>query len=226
MPEKINQFYECDNTKCRLRFPAAEGHPRWNRCPACRSTIHLAAFSHVVYEVDPSQVNEQPLPLEVILDNIRSAWNVGSIFRTADGAGLSRLYLCGITPTPENSKVGKTALGAELSVPWEKNNNAVLLAQELKSKGYTLWALEDLPGALPMFQSGLDLPALPLVLVVGNEVSGIDPGVIELCDEVLAIPMQGKKQSYNVAVAFGIAASYLLYRQSFSHGSRKILPNT
>ena len=90
--------------------------------------------------------------VEAILDNIRSAWNVGSIFRTADGTGVQKLYLTGITPTPENKKVSKTALGAESIIPWEKFNNGVELASLVKSKGYILWALEDLPKAIPLFQ--------------------------------------------------------------------------
>jgi len=163
---------------------------------------------------------------EAILDNIRSAWNVGSIFRTADGTGVKMLHLCGITPTPENTKVSKTALGAEVNIPWRKSNNGVQLARQLKSSGYQLWALEDLPGAQDLFTHAIDLPLTMVVLIVGNEVSGIDPGIIELCDRVISIPMVGRKQSYNVAVAFGIAVSFLLYRQSVSQGSRNILPST
>jgi tRNA G18 (ribose-2'-O)-methylase SpoU len=161
-----------------------------------------------------------------LLDNIRSAWNVGSIFRTADGIGLQKLYLCGITPTPENSKVCKTALGAEASILWEKFNNGVHLASMLKSKGHMLWALEDLPEAIPLFQVDIQSENPPIVLIVGNEISGVDPGIIEISDKVVSIPMLGKKQSYNVAVAFGIATSFLLYRQSVLQGSRSILPNT
>ena len=219
-------FYECDNPECRLRFPGSEGHPRWNRCPACRSTIHLVATAPVSSENAFPEIGSEPLAVEVILDNIRSAWNVGSIFRTAEGFGINKLYLCGITPSPDNSKVSKTSLGAELDVQWEKVNNAVLLAGELKAQGYQLWALENLPDSLPFYNLSMVLPNAPIVLVVGNEISGVDPGIIELCDRVIAIPMLGKKQSYNVSVAFGIAASYFLYLQSFSHGSRNIFPNT
>ena len=226
MLELVNQFYECDNSECRLRFPGSEGHPKWNRCPACRSTTHLVATAPASHEIDARMRHGNRTRVEVILDNIRSAWNVGSIFRTADGIGITRLYLCGLTPTPTNSKVSKTALGAEKSLPWEKFNNGVLLARELKSKEYQLWALEGLPNAQLLFQDQLEIPLTTIVLVVGNEVSGVDPGIIEMCDKVIAIPMLGTKQSYNVAVAFGIAASFLVYRQSFSQGSRNILPST
>jgi 23S rRNA (guanosine2251-2'-O)-methyltransferase len=164
--------------------------------------------------------------VEAILDNIRSAWNVGSIFRTADGVGIKKIYLCGITPAPTNPKVVKTALGAEQNVLWEKHNNCIILSNQLKQKGYRLWVLEDTPEAQPLFQYERSDEVTPIVFVVGNEIAGVDPGIIEISDKVLAIPMQGKKQSYNVSVAFGIAVSFLIYRQIFSHGSRKMFPST
>ncbi|MFZ2098530.1 MAG: RNA methyltransferase [Anaerolineales bacterium] len=169
---------------------------------------------------------KQRWQIEALLDNIRSAWNVGSIFRTADGIGIQKLYLCGITPTPDNSKVRKTALGAEQSVLWEKINNGVDLLGLLKSKGYLIWALEDLPEAQPLFSINKTLWPSPIVLVVGNEINGVDPGIIELCEKVISIQMLGKKQSYNVAVAFGIAVSFFLYCQRVSQESDKILPRT
>jgi len=164
--------------------------------------------------------------VEAMLDNIRSTWNVGSMFRTSDGFGIRKIYICGITPTPENSKVGKTALGAELTIPWERSNNGIELANSLKSKGYRLWALEDLPEAEPLFDMAAEPVNAPTVLIVGNEVCGVDPGIIKLCDKVISIPMLGMKHSYNVAVAFGMVASFLFYRHSVSQGSFNILPNT
>ncbi len=220
MADLLQEFYECENPACRLRFPGSAGHPRWNRCPACRSTTHLVATSPATTE-SHSQLTEQARKdMVVILDNIRSAWNVGSIFRTADGTGMRKLYLCGITPTPDNPKVAKTALGAETNLPWQKANNAVVLAGELKEQGYRLWVLEDLPVAQSLFQLEVELAGFPIALVVGNEISGIDPGLIEQCERVCSIPMLGSKHSYNVAVAFGIAAGYFLYRQILSQGSR------
>ena len=226
MPDIVTQFFECDNPDCKLRFPGSAGHPRWNRCPACRSTIHSVATVSSNVRSDRTLRPPKLLNVEAILDNIRSAWNVGSIFRTAEGTGVKMIYLCGITPTPDNAKVSKTALGAEVNLPWTKSNNSVQLARQLKSNGYQLWAMEDLPGAQDIFELTPDLPQTPLALIVGNEVSGIDPGIIELCDRVISIPMVGKKQSYNVSVAFGIGVSFLLYRQSASQGSRNILPST
>ncbi len=164
--------------------------------------------------------------IEVLLDNIRSAWNVGSILRTCDGIGIEKVYCCGITPTPENKKVTKTALGAENSLQWEYHTNAVHLVKKLQPQGRLIWALEDQPGADSIYHERAYPVATPLVLVVGNEISGVDPGLLELADAVLSIPMAGMKRSYNVAIAFSIAATFLFYRQSFSQGSVSILPKT
>jgi 23S rRNA (guanosine2251-2'-O)-methyltransferase len=220
------EFYECDNPECRMRFPGYDGYPKTKRCPECRSSIHSAA--RVTSNTEKSNMICEAVGwrVEALLDNIRSAWNVGSIFRTSDGTGIQKIYLCGITPTPENPKVGKTALGAELTIQWERFTNGVQLASTLKSQGYRLWALEDLPEAEPLYDVAADQIDQPIVLIVGNEVCGVDPGIIELCDRIISIPMQGKKQSYNVAVAFGMALSFLLYRHSVSQGSFNIFPNT
>jgi 23S rRNA (guanosine2251-2'-O)-methyltransferase len=226
MVEKTYQFYECDNPACGLRFPGYNGLPRWNRCPRCRSSIHVVATVNYFPEQANQTGENKLLQVEALLDNVRSALNVGSIFRTAEGTGIHQLYLCGITPSPDNPKVCKTALGAESMVSWKNFNNAVVLAKDLKSIGCHLWALEDVANAQPLFDVTLDRLDSPIVLIVGNELSGIDPGIMELCEKVIAIPMMGKKRSYNAAVAFGIAASFLLYRQSFSHGSRNIFPKT
>jgi 23S rRNA (guanosine2251-2'-O)-methyltransferase len=219
-------FYECDNPACRLRFPGYEGYPRTQRCPECRSGIHQVAMADVSTEREKRLAELPGWSVEVMLDNIRSAWNVGSIFRTADGAGIEKLYLCGITPTPENSKVERTALGAEQAILWERHKNGVILAGQLKARGYHIWALEDIPGAIPLYKIQPDQKQTPVVIILGNELAGVDPGVIELSDRIISIPMLGKKRSYNVAVAFGIFTGYLLYFQSVSQGSRNILPNT
>ena len=226
MDENPHLIYECDNPDCGLRFPGYTGFPKWNRCPACRSMIKVVARVNYSTEKNTRISLESNYQVYALLDNIRSAWNVGSIFRTSDGAGIKKIFLCGITPTPENSKVGKTALGAEKSIPWEKSLNGVKTVRSLKTQGIKLWVLEDIPEAEPLFQ--VDTPSMnyPIVLIVGNEISGVDPGILELCDKVISIPMFGNKQSYNVAIAFGIAASILLYRQSDSHLSSKIFPNT
>ncbi len=150
----------------------------------------------------------------VILDNIRSAQNVGSIFRTADGAGVRHLYLCGITPTPvDNPPLGKTSLGSEGFVPWSSHLNAEDLARQRKEEGYLLFALERTPNAVPIFQYriGDDKRRRPMALILGNERAGVDPGLLTLCNEVLSLPMAGQKASLNVAVAFGVAAYWLMF---------------
>jgi tRNA G18 (ribose-2'-O)-methylase SpoU len=141
--------------------------------------------------------------VEVLVDNVRSLYNVGAIFRTADGAGIRRLHLCGITPTPENPKLAKTALGAEESVAWRYWPNALEAAQALQADGAYLMALERTPAAL-LLQSAQPTPKT--LLIVGNEVAGVDPAILDLADVCIAIPMAGRKRSLNVATAFGIAA--------------------
>jgi tRNA G18 (ribose-2'-O)-methylase SpoU len=143
----------------------------------------------------------------VLLDNIRSAWNVGSILRSADGFGFSHAYLCGITPTADNEAVTKTALGAENSVPWSYHKDAVILVKGLKSEGWGIYGLEEEAGAVELSLAGLVTAGTrPAVLIVGSEVTGVDPELLELCDQVFYIPMRGEKRSFNVAIAFGIAA--------------------
>jgi tRNA G18 (ribose-2'-O)-methylase SpoU len=146
----------------------------------------------------------------VILDNIRSAWNVGSIFRSADGFGFTHAYVCGITPTPENEAVMKTSLGAEESVPWSYHKDALKLVKGLKKEGFRILGLEEDPRAEEIDRARKD--AVDSALIVGNEVTGVDPELLELCDEILFIPMRGEKKSFNVAVAFGIAAYSLTAR--------------
>jgi tRNA G18 (ribose-2'-O)-methylase SpoU len=149
--------------------------------------------------------------IEVLLDNIRSVYNVGSIFRTADAAGIARVHLCGITPTPDHPRLRKTALGADASVPWDYSSSGLASAADLQARGFRLWALEggDRSGSIFSCTSGLS--SEPVVLVIGNEVCGVDPAIISLCERVLGIPMQGVKTSLNTAVAFGIAVFTLVH---------------
>jgi tRNA G18 (ribose-2'-O)-methylase SpoU len=196
---------ECSNAVCRLRYPATWGEPASRRCPRCHGpvrTVHRLAHDGEIRLGGPP-----PLDLHALLDNIRSVHNVGSIFRSADGAGFATLYLCGITPTPDNPKLAKTALGAHEALRWQAAPNALELAHGLRATGYTLWALEAGAQATPLFAA----PPLParLVLVVGSEVTGVDPDLLALCEQRLAIPMRGVKRSLNVATAFGIAALVL-----------------
>ncbi len=141
----------------------------------------------------------------VLMDNIRSAWNVGSILRSADGFGFGRAYLCGITPTPESDAVQKTSLGAEEYVAWSYHSNAAQLVEGLKKEGWMILALEENERSveLPKFKT---MNADRVVLIVGNEVTGVDPGLLDLAEHIFHIPMHGQKRSFNVANAFSIAA--------------------
>ncbi|MEK7564973.1 MAG: RNA methyltransferase [Patescibacteria group bacterium] len=137
----------------------------------------------------------------LILHNIRSAYNVGAIFRTADAVGVAKIYIGGYTPTPENPKVAKTSLGAENSVKWEKYFNTWKLVEELKSKNIKVVALEQSKESQDYRKFK---PKFPLAVVVGNEVKGISPNILKRVDSVWHIPMRGKKESLNVTVATGV----------------------
>ncbi len=139
------------------------------------------------------------------MDNIRSAWNVGSILRSADGFGFGHAYLCGITPTPEVNAVRKTALGAEEFVTWSYHHDAVQLVKGLKKEDWTILALEENERAVAL-SKGKKIKSERTVLIVGNEVTGVDPELLDLADHILYIPMRGQKRSFNVANAFSIAA--------------------
>ena len=156
--------------------------------------------------------------LYVVLDNVRSRENVGSIFRTVDAAGVSKIYLCGITPMPPHDKISKTALGAEKWIPWEYHKQTWRLLKILKSKNILtsdsklkrifVVGLEKTPKSINIFK--FQKPKnRSIVLVVGNEVKSLSHKILKYCDEIVSIPMVGKKESLNVAVAFGICV-YLL----------------
>jgi tRNA G18 (ribose-2'-O)-methylase SpoU len=150
-------------------------------------------------------------PLFALLDNVRSTFNVGSIFRCADGAGVQHLYLCGASPTPDHPKLAKTALGAERAVTWSYHTNALDLVEKLQQCEMSIWALEANERAESLFgASGLSIRK-PTLLVVGSEVAGVDPAVLHHCERVFALPMFGSKRSLNVAIAFGIAVYTLQF---------------
>lgn len=138
----------------------------------------------------------------IIAHNIRSAYNVGSIFRTAEAVGVKKVILGGYSPTPENSRVRKTALGAEKWVDYEKSFQVWRAIDNLKKQGFQIIALEQSPQAIDYREFN---PKFPLGLVLGNEVKGLSQKILNRCDRIIEIPMIGRKESLNVAVAFGIA---------------------
>ena len=162
---------------------------------------------------------ERPHRFAVIVDNIRSAHNVGSIFRTADALGATKLYLCGITPVPDgigskaNRDIAKTALGAEHTVPWEHKKRIGDAIRQCKKDRYRVVALEQDHRSIDIrkFSAKAGKTKQDVALVLGPEVTGISKQVLNLCDTILEIPMLGKKESLNVSVAFGIAGYWLTF---------------
>lgn len=161
--------------------------------------------------VDPESVALLPKhPISIVLNNIRSIYNVGSIFRTSDAALVEHVYITGITGTPDHRSLHKTALGAQETVPWSYHQDPVDVLAGLRSRGYTLSALEITDS--PVYADDLQLNHFPLALVLGNEVTGVDDALVELADLALEIPQYGAKQSLNVSVAYGIAVFDLVRR--------------
>lgn len=157
-------------------------------------------------------------PLRLALDQVRSRYNVGSILRSADAFRVEKVYLGGFTPAPPHPEIHRSALGAEESVHWESVPDLVGCLSALKAEGFTLIALEHTTVSRSLWE--FEWPAPPWVLVVGNELTGIQEAVLALCEWAVEIPQFGTKHSLNVAVAAGIAlyeaARYLHGRKIFS----------
>ncbi|MGC9970894.1 MAG: RNA methyltransferase [Bryobacteraceae bacterium] len=147
------------------------------------------------------------LPLSVLLDNVRSMYNVGAFFRTADAVRLEKLYLCGITPRPPKPGIGKTALGAEQRVPWEHSWEPAAVLERLRATGCEIAAVETSLHSVDLFDW---TPSFLLCLVFGHEVEGIRPELLARCDTHVRIPMLGMKHSLNVATAGGVVVYELL----------------
>lgn len=144
----------------------------------------------------------------VVCDNIRSLENVGSIFRTSDALGVSKIFLCGISGKPPNHKISKTALGAEKTVPFEYCRQAGRLIDKLKKSKINIIALEQDKRAINYRKLK---SKFPLALVVGNEVKGVSKAILKKCDKIIFLPMSGQKESLNVSVSFGIAGYKIKY---------------
>lgn len=146
--------------------------------------------------------NSHKIPLVVVLDNIRSLHNVGSVFRSADAFTIEKIYLCGITAQPPHREIQKTALGATESVSWEYFENTLEAITALKKSGYCLVAVEQTKNSAEP-RSFMDTTK-KYAVILGNEVDGVDQEVLELCDQSLEIPQDGTKHSLNISVAAGI----------------------
>ena len=143
-------------------------------------------------------------PLAVVLDNVRSALNVGSVFRTCDAFRIEKIILGGITACPPNNEIRKTAIGAEQSVEWEYAKDTVSAVENLKAQGYTIIAIEQADQSL-MIDNLSSVQISKAALVFGNEVKGVDDRIMDICDLCVEIPQYGTKHSLNVSVSAGIA---------------------
>ena len=154
--------------------------------------------------IKPDEIPDAPrIPVAVIVDNVRSLYNVGSIFRTSDGAMVAKLILTGFTPYPPRKEIEKTALGSTRSVPWQYMENPRDAITLMKEQGYKICCLELTDSNISYDQ--IQLSDFPLCVVIGNEVTGISREIVAQSDIAIEIPMFGTKQSLNVAVAYGIA---------------------
>ena len=159
--------------------------------------------------VPPAEASTRPrTPVAGLLDNIRSLYNVGSMFRTSDGAFVRRLYLCGYTPAPPRAEIDKTALGATATVPWMHFRDPLAAVAHARADGMTICVLEHTTHGVPVY----DIPPgkFPLCLVVGNELTGVSRALVDAADLAVEIPMHGVKQSLNAAVAYGVALFELM----------------
>lgn len=155
----------------------------------------------------------EKVPLTIVLDNVRSLHNIGSLFRTADAFRLEGIYLCGITATPPHREIHKTALGATDSVSWEYREETTEAINELKEKGYLVYAVEQAEGAIMLDRVTLSVKQ-KYALVFGHEIRGVDQQVLDLSDQCIEIPQYGTKHSLNISVAAGIVIWELFRRRS------------
>lgn len=203
----------CPHPACRSLFPVASPL-RDQDCPACARRVRPRPIAHEAALAERRrQAGERPVPalgagsVCLLLEDVRSLWNVGSALRTADGLGAAHVFLCGITGIPPHPRLHETALGAEDAVSWSYHPHAFEAIAEVRRQGASLVALERTPRALPLEQARA---RRPLALVLGNEPGGVSPEVLEACDEQVEIPMVGVKESLNVAVAAGIALHWFM----------------
>ncbi len=159
-------------------------------------------------------------PIYGLIENVRSLYNIGSIFRTSDAVLLSRLYITGFSPHPPRPEISKTALGAVESVPWSFHKNPMEAVEELKSKGVKLIVLEQVKESVPIWE--LSTGVFPACIAVGNEIGGITKDVLDAADIAVEIPMLGVKHSLNVAVAYGVAVYKLFEMYTRLNGERKL----
>ena len=148
-----------------------------------------------------------------MLDNVRSAYNVGAVFRTADALAIEKIWLCGITATPHNKEIAKTALGATQSVNWQATESTLETVEQLISEGWQVWGVEQTTHSTLLHEFRLANQQQKIALVFGHEVNGVDPQVLDLCHGCIEIPQFGTKHSLNIAVSAGMVLWELVRQQ-------------
>ncbi len=208
----------CSEPACRHVFSRPSSRLGLNeRCPKCDAVVTLRSLESLRHGWEERARLEahaegllvrETLPVAALLENIRSLWNVGSIFRTAEGLGFDRLALCGITGAPPRREIAKTALGAEKIIPWRRHATVGEAVASIRRDwpDVEVVAIESCEQSCAMETFS---PRGPCCMMVGNEVSGLSAEALALADVTLALPMRGVKRSFNVAVAFGMAAYQL-----------------
>ena len=151
----------------------------------------------------PEQFKQaEKVPIVIVLDNVRSMNNIGSVFRTADAFLLQAIYLCGVTATPPHREIHKTALGATETVTWKHFSATIEAVNELKKEGFTVYAVEQAEKSIMLDK--IDIPSKKIALVFGNEISGVEQSALDACEACIEIPQFGTKHSINLAVSVGI----------------------
>lgn len=197
---------KCTNVDCGMRYPCPSDHPRKNACPLCEAPVEIVG-QFVAPPAPASTAGEPQGNLVGVLDNIRSALNVGTMMRSADGAALDHVYLGGLTAPVDNPKVIKTALGADQSVASTSCLDITPCLDRLRSDGFKIWAVDYTARSLPL-QSIESRPSR-LAFVVGNELAGVDPAILEEAHKHVHLDMHGSKTTLNVGVTFGTVAYWL-----------------
>lgn len=203
----MNEFVmlQCRNSQCNIRYPAPKDD--YNIfCPRCGGELWV--YNYAIDNGYTHFYKNKSAHLECVLDNIRSAYNVGSILRSANGLGIDLVHLCGFTPSPTSEKVKKTSLGAEESLSWCYHPNALDLIMQKKDDGFHIFSIETSPSATSMLDIHLESPKERVLFILGNEIYGIDPEIQRCSDAILQVPVTGQKKSLNVATSFAIAAFY------------------
>lgn len=197
-----------------MRFPTNLSVDHMEVCPFCKSPLMPSGEPYANVKAASLPQFKSARRVDLLLDNLRSTLNVGSIFRTADGAGVNHIYCCGTTPTPDHPKIIKTGLGAEGFVSWSYHRNALDVVGQLE-EGTLLYSLEAAEQSIDLFTEVKQIESTQSVLLIlGNEISGVDPVLLKQSNMTLSLPMLGSKNSLNVAVAAGIAIYALRFYNS------------